>query len=175
MTSYVSRYRRHDGLRGHLWQGRFKPFAVQDDDHLLTVIRYVERNPMRAHLVDSATAWACSSLGCPPPDVRTPALPRRPRRAGAHWLAHVEQPLTDAERVAVRRSVARETPFGTPAWTEMTASVLGLESTLREAGPPRHAEPIGISQHACPGHLGLAVTTRTASRMTSARIHNVEP
>ena len=143
MTSYVSRYRRHDGLRGHLWQGRFKPFAVQDDDHLLTVIRYVERNPMRAHLVDSATAWAWSSLGCPPPDVLNPSAHAGPVARGAHWLAHVEQPLTDAERVAVRRSVARETPFGTPAWTEMTASVLGLESTLREAGRPATRSPSG--------------------------------
>ena len=143
MTSYVSRYRRHYGLRGHLWQGRFKPFAIQDDDHLLTVIRYVERNPIRANLVNSATAWAWSSLGSPPPEVRTPALHAGPVARGANWLAHVEQPLTEAELVAVRRCVARGTPFGTPAWTEITASVLGLESTLRQAGRPATRCPLG--------------------------------
>src|SRR5436190_17512415 len=36
---------------GHVWQGRFKSPAVQDDDHLLTVLRYVEANPLRAGMV----------------------------------------------------------------------------------------------------------------------------
>ena len=81
MTSYVSRYRRHDGLRGHLWQGRFKPFAVQDDDHLLTVIRYVERNPMRAHLVDSCDCLGLVISGVSAAGRANPSAARRPRRA----------------------------------------------------------------------------------------------
>ena len=36
------------GGTGHLYQGRFKSFPIQDDEHLLTVMRYVERNPLRA-------------------------------------------------------------------------------------------------------------------------------
>src|SRR6516165_9516930 len=36
---------------GHLYQGRFKSFPVQSDGHLLTLLRYVERNPLSAHLV----------------------------------------------------------------------------------------------------------------------------
>ncbi len=36
---------------GHLYQGRFKSFPVQADEHFLTVCRYVERNPVRADLV----------------------------------------------------------------------------------------------------------------------------
>lgn len=38
---------------GHLWQGRYKSFAIENDDHLLTVARYVEGNPVRAGLVVS--------------------------------------------------------------------------------------------------------------------------
>jgi putative transposase len=43
-----------DGVRGHLPQERFHSFPIQDDQHLLTVVRYVERNPVRARLVRRA-------------------------------------------------------------------------------------------------------------------------
>jgi hypothetical protein len=47
LTAHARRYHRHYGTRGHIWQGRFKAFPVQDDDHLVAVLRYVERNPVR--------------------------------------------------------------------------------------------------------------------------------
>ena len=47
---------------GHLYQGRFKSFVVHTDEHLLTVGRYVERNGLRAGLVERAEAWRWSSL-----------------------------------------------------------------------------------------------------------------
>ena len=46
MTSHVRRYHRHDQGGGHVWQGRFKALPVQSDEHDLTVLRYVERNPL---------------------------------------------------------------------------------------------------------------------------------
>ena len=36
---------------GHVYQGRFKSFPIQDDEHFLTVCRYVERNALRAEFV----------------------------------------------------------------------------------------------------------------------------
>jgi putative transposase len=54
MTSHVRRYHRHYRSSGHIWQGRFKSFPIQQDGHLLTVLRYVLRNPVRANLVASA-------------------------------------------------------------------------------------------------------------------------
>lgn len=39
------------GGTGHLYPGRFKSFPIQSDNHLLTVMRYVERNPVRANLI----------------------------------------------------------------------------------------------------------------------------
>ena len=47
---------------GHVYQGRFKSFPVQDDDHFCTVSRYVERNALRANLVERAEDWRCGSL-----------------------------------------------------------------------------------------------------------------
>lgn len=48
MTSHVRRHHRHYGTNGHIWQGRFKAFPIEQDEHLLAVLRYVERNPVRA-------------------------------------------------------------------------------------------------------------------------------
>ena len=39
---------------GHLYQGRFKSFPVQKDEHFLQVMRYVERNALRANLASIA-------------------------------------------------------------------------------------------------------------------------
>ncbi len=80
LTTHVRRYLKYYSHTGHVWQGRFKAFAAQDDDHLITVVRYVERNPVRAGLVTRAEDWPWSSLGAPfsslviPPRVTTDEL-----------------------------------------------------------------------------------------------------
>jgi putative transposase len=51
----------HTSGTGHLYQGRFKAFPVQSDEHLLAVLRYVERNAVRANLVKRAEDWTWSS------------------------------------------------------------------------------------------------------------------
>ena len=47
LTSHVRRYHRQYRTSGHIWQGRFRAFPIQADEHLLTVLRYVEQNPIR--------------------------------------------------------------------------------------------------------------------------------
>jgi len=63
LTAHVRRYQRHYHSTGHVWQGRFKAFPIQEDEHLLVVLRYIERNPLRAGLVERAEEWSWSSLG----------------------------------------------------------------------------------------------------------------
>ncbi len=53
---------RHAAGSGPIYQGRFKSFPVQSDDHLLTVARYIERNPLRAKMVERAADWQRCSL-----------------------------------------------------------------------------------------------------------------
>jgi putative transposase len=57
LNAYVRRYHQHYHSSGHLWQGRFRAFPIAEDEHLLTVLRYVERNPVRARLAVRAEAW----------------------------------------------------------------------------------------------------------------------
>src|SRR5579864_3129721 len=66
LTAHVRRYHRHYHSSGHVWQGRFKAFPIEQDEHLLTVLRYVERNPLRASLVERAESWPWSSLAWRP-------------------------------------------------------------------------------------------------------------
>jgi len=63
------RYHAHHGTTGygHVYQGRYKSFPVQDDDHFHVVCRYVERSAMTANLVDSAESYRWSSFR--PPDL----------------------------------------------------------------------------------------------------------
>ena len=53
LNTHVRRYHRHYHSSGHVWQGRFKAFPIEQDEHLLTVLRYAERNAQRAGLVRS--------------------------------------------------------------------------------------------------------------------------
>jgi putative transposase len=47
----------HTQATGPLYQGRFKAFPVAEDEHCVRVLRYVERNPLRAGLARSAPRW----------------------------------------------------------------------------------------------------------------------
>ena len=135
LTAHVRRYHRHYRSGGHVWQGRFKAFPIQQDDHLVTVLRYIERNPLRAGLVARAEEWLWSSLrgretkGGVPVVASPVPLPRQ-------WARWVNEPMTDADVESLRRSVNRGTPFGTEAWTRRTAARLGLEASLRPRGRP---------------------------------------
>jgi REP element-mobilizing transposase RayT len=61
LTTQAHGYRMRYRGSGHVWQGRFKSFPIEEDEHLLTVLRYVERNPLRAGLVGRAEEWLWSS------------------------------------------------------------------------------------------------------------------
>jgi putative transposase len=137
LTSHVRRYHRHYGSSGHVWQGRFKAFPIQEDHHLIAILRYIERNPVRAGLVGRAEDWRWSSAG--PGRVGYPALDPGPVRItrGADWLRSVNEPQTEAEVQALRVCAQRGRPYGAPAWTTATADRLGLQPSLRPRGRPR--------------------------------------
>jgi len=111
--------------------GSVKAFPIQQDEHLLTVVRYVERNPLRAGLVERAQEWRWSSL-----QAAAAGLPLDPGPAprGLEWLDFVNTPMTEAEVAAIRLSLRRDRPYGTDAWTSETAGLLGLEYSLRSRG-----------------------------------------
>ncbi|MEW6684159.1 MAG: transposase [Nitrospirota bacterium] len=131
LTSHVRRYHRHDHSSGHVWQGRFKSFPIQQDIHVLTVLRYVLLNPVRAGLVTHAAYWPWSSLNAAYPPDPWPVTP--PDDWGLRWLA---TPLPDDDLSQLRTCVNRQAPFGAPDWIARVARTLGLQPTIRPRGRP---------------------------------------
>ncbi|MEX0712996.1 MAG: transposase [Pirellulales bacterium] len=139
-TTHVRRwhlYRDSVGM-GHLYQGTYKSFPVEQDEHLLAVFRYVERNALRAELVDRAERWRWCSLwrSRHPAHTDGPPLCAWPIPQPRDWLRRVNLALTERELEAIRLSATRGRPFGTPEWQKKTAKRLGLESTFRQRGRP---------------------------------------
>ena len=136
LTTHVRRHHNHNQSSGRLWQGRFKAFLVQEDDHLLTVARYIERNALRARLVKRAEDWPWGSLSWRLGLQRGVAISACPVCLPRGWLEYVNSPQTGAELEALRACVNRQRPFGNADWTALTATELGLTSSLRPVGRP---------------------------------------
>jgi len=141
LTAHVRRYHQHYHSSGHVWQGRFRAFPIQEDDHLLTVLRYVERNPVRAGLVSRAEDWRWSSAAAPRGD--EPQLSKGPVSRPTGWLQHFKRPQTQAEVECLRECLKRGRPFGAKTWMLQTAVRLGLEPSLRPLGRPPKLESHG--------------------------------
>ena len=119
--------------------GSVKSFPVQDDGHFLTLCRYVERNALRAGLVERAEQWRWCSLwrGATRKPPEGPALSPWPIERPSGWSRRVNVALSPAEEEAIRRAIQRGQPFGDTVWQVKTAQRLGLVSTLRPIGRPR--------------------------------------
>lgn len=129
---------RHTTVTGHLYQGRFKSFLVQTDAHLLTVCRYVERNALRAYLVERAERWRWSSLWSRESGQGTSGLLVEDGSIArlAHWVEWVNTAETEPELTAVRQGVVRSQPFGETSWVEVMVDRLSLHRTQRPQGRP---------------------------------------
>jgi putative transposase len=115
-TTHARWHHLHHRTTGRIWQGRYRTCLVQDDAHLLTVIRYVERNALRANLVSRAEEWRWGSLAwrCGRGPARLLAEP--PIRLPAHWTDYVNEPQTEAELKVIRQCVQRGQPIGNEGW-----------------------------------------------------------
>lgn len=141
-VTHVRRYhaRRRSRYGGHLYQGRFKCFPVQDGHHFLRVCRYIEANPVRAKLVARAEAWPWSGLWRRQQRKTDLPLAVWPEERPRHWSGLVNAAMEAEELQVLRVSVQRGRPYGAADWVAASAKRLGLEYTLRSPGrPPRQA------------------------------------
>jgi putative transposase len=140
-NTHTRRWHEHYGEvgEGPLYQGRFKSFPVQDDEHFLTVARYIERNPLRAKLVDRAQDWPWSSLsrraggkenagmieGAKRPEIALAEWPVDPPRDSLRWINDAQTP---AETEAVRQAIKSGRPFGKPQWQQSILNRFGQKT-----------------------------------------------
>ena len=145
-SSHVGRHRKRYATTGHLWQGRYKAFVIQQDHHFLTVLRYVERNAQASDLVSRAEDWRWGSLSWRAKTHPPVALHQAPMALPSYWVDYVNQPQTAAEVAELQTCIRRERPFGSAEWVVTTAQFLGIESSLAPRGRPKKSQP----ETACP-------------------------
>ena len=115
--------------------------SVQTDEHFLTVARYVERNALRANLVQRAEEWRWSSLfqfvhrGTKFFDMINHWPVERP----PDWIEFVNGTERKSELEDLRLAAQRGRPFGAKDWMMKTAEQLGLISSLHPRGRPKVA------------------------------------
>jgi putative transposase len=126
----------HPGL-GAVYQGRFNGIPIGNDRHFLWVCRYVERNPVRAGLVERAEDWPWSSLKYER-EQRAYWLAEWPVSRPPDWLSHVNTPQTEAELQAFRRAMHDGEPFGDEDWKQAVKEMLQTPRRRPRGRPRRH-------------------------------------
>lgn len=143
--THTQRYHTKTDTRGygHLYQGRYKSFPVQNDSYFLNLAGYVERNAKRAGLVGRAEDWKWSSAHVRMfgNDVQRELLSPWPISMDedpenyARWLNECE-PQEEIEHI--RRVIRRNRPYGSELWTAEMVESFHLGNTIRVPGRPKN-------------------------------------
>ena len=151
-TTHVRRWRLHRGSvgEGHLYQGTYKSFPIQQDEHFLTVCRYVERNALRANLAKQAQDWRWSSLGvremtqAQAERENKPILTDWPVERPRQWLRLVNEPQSKAEMGRVTSIGAARASFrrGCMGETGCDPARAGVDTAF--PGPPAQDKGLKI-------------------------------
>ncbi len=128
--------------QGHLYQGRYKSFLCQQDDHFITLVRYVERNAKKAGLCNMAQDWKWSSIWRRENGNKEQCkiLSEWPVEMPSGYLELVNQEFDkkniETERV-IDATIEKGNPFGNSEWLKKIVKKFGLEQTLRKVGRPK--------------------------------------
>ena len=126
---------------GHIYQGRYKSHVVQTNEYYLQLVRYVERNPLRAGLVTHAEDWRWGSLWrriLGTSEAKT-LLADWPVPLPEGYLTWVNADLKNEDNALdeIRSSVNRGKPYGSESWVDNMVKKFGLEITIRRRGRPK--------------------------------------
>lgn len=136
---YTRKINSRQGLTGHLWQGRFASF-VMGESHLLAAARYIERNPVRAGLVQAPEDWAFSSARAHLKGENDSLVKTAPLLAlvpdWKNFIAGDSQELNE-ETVKIRRHISTGRPLGDGAFVTALENRLGRALAKKKPGPKK--------------------------------------
>jgi putative transposase len=121
---------------GHIYQGRYKSFLVSDDEYYLTLVRYIERNPLRAKIVRKLVNWKWGSYHERVQGKRK-LLDTSPVPLPKQYEEFVITAVTPGELKSIRQSISKGKPYGNKAWQDKMVDRFNLEMTLRGRGRPK--------------------------------------
>lgn len=141
MTETAKAFHRPRGRRGHFWERRYHACLVEDDAYALAALRYLDRNPVRAGLVQDPAAYPYSSCTAYALGVPNPAISFHPS-----YLA-----LSPYAKVRRRHYQALLAPSGgdlvadvrDPRWT--TQRAVGSPEFMAHFAPRRRGRPRSAS------------------------------
>lgn len=136
-TSFARRFNGYYDTEGPLWQGRYKSFLVQEDQHLLTVMSYIEGHPLRSGLADAAEGYVWSSHRENYWGNLRQKLDELPMPLTDDWSASVDASLSERTLGRLRLSTQRQIPYGSTDWQQQVCREYGLEDSMRPRGRPR--------------------------------------
>src|ERR1035437_1417058 len=124
---------------GHLYQGRYKSFICQNDNHFITLVRYVEQNALKAHLVEKAENWKWSSVWRRENgnSEQNKLLSVWPVDIPEDYLLNLNQIFMKSDEEDIEKSIIINTPFGEENWTADLVKRFSLEQCLRNVGRPK--------------------------------------
>jgi putative transposase len=135
---YTARVNQREDWRGYLWQGRFSSCPL-DEPYLLTAVRYVELNPVRAGLVKRAWQYPWSSAGAHvrgKDDVLVKVKPMLKRVAD--WREYLAAELDSTDMEILRRHTRTGRPLGSHKFVERLEAKIGRALAPGKPGPKPH-------------------------------------
>ncbi len=140
-TRYAQRINRHEGWKGHLWQGRYFASAL-DESYMWASIRYVERNPVRAKIVRKAERYQWSSAaghcGLREDEVLTTRRKwQKQQDQMDDWSVWLREGNDKGELEIIRSRVERGLPCGSARFINKLERKVGHALTFRPQGRPR--------------------------------------
>ena len=140
---HAQRWRQARGQpgKGAVYQGRYRWVAVQDGQHYDVARRYIQQNPVRAHLVDCPENWPWSSASNTVVHAR-PVLAPGPLSLEAHQSGLCDAPLATDVAQQMRSSLRTGQPFGNPQWSLALEVRKWLMAVLEAHSKPLAGGPI---------------------------------
>lgn len=135
---YAQRINREKGWKGHLWQGRFFSSAL-DEAYTWSAIRYVERNPLRAGMVEQAEDYLWSSAAARCGRINTPFLmPLEPEGpvSRKEWSSWLVLPESDKSISMLRQNIEKGLPCGDKSFVSKLEKLAGRPLRYRPQGRP---------------------------------------
>ena len=138
---YTRRVNFREKWRGHLWQGRFASFVL-DDYHLFAATRYVERNPVRAGLVDRPEDYHWSSAAAHLAGQDDRLVKVAPLLAMmVDWPRFLSEPTADDIQSRLQRHERTGRPLGHQGFLARLETILNRTLKPQKPGPkPKEAD-----------------------------------
>ena len=135
---------------GTLWEGRYKACLIGDDDYLLTCMRYIELNPVRAGMVADPADYPWSSHHATAhgrdahllqPHRSWLAFEHDPIQRQQRWRAFVMAGITHDDPDPLRLCLQRQHPYGSDRFRAAIEAQLGRRCGPAKIGRPKKQRP----------------------------------